>query len=78
MKHAVQYKESCVISEISNLADNSSKLWKPEKEQPEENILQFFLLDTLKTRRLFSILKRSGEASPLSTTCVPVTVAEYA
>ena len=28
MKHVLQYKESCVISKISNLADNSSKLWK--------------------------------------------------
>ena len=78
MKHVLQYKESCVIFQISNLTDNSSKLWKPEKEQPQENILQFFLLDTLKTRRLFSILKSSGVASPLSTTCVPVSVAEYA
>ena len=28
MKHVLQYKESCVISEISNVANNSSKLWK--------------------------------------------------
>ena len=28
MKHVLQYKESCVISEISNLANISSKLWK--------------------------------------------------
>ena len=28
MKHFLQYKESCVISKISNLAIISSKLWK--------------------------------------------------
>ena len=28
MKHVLQYKQSCVISKISNLADSSLKLWK--------------------------------------------------
>ena len=28
MKHVLQYKESCVIPKISNLAIISSKLWK--------------------------------------------------
>ena len=28
VKHVLQYQESCVISEISNLANISLKLWK--------------------------------------------------
>ena len=31
MKHVLEYKESCAVSKISNLAIISSKLWKHYK-----------------------------------------------
>ena len=69
---------------------------KKEKEGPQGNILEIFVLDILKTTfwirnlrwtqsrplfpksRLFLISKIEGEVSPLPSSCVPVSVAEYA
>ena len=50
MKHVLQYKESCVISKISNLAIIISELWK---QMDNSIIFHYFLEDIKKAESCF-------------------------